>query len=213
MTTTVPGAETQTEGLISARPDGWEPWYLTGLIEALGTFTFSRSGRNISVYLAVKLPECDRGLLERLRDELGGVGRIYAVRGRAIPSASLNPLCPESAATSAAHITPDSSTLEPIRQAGSCYFRICRQAELLSVVDHLDRYPMQGRKRSSFEIWKQMVLLKGSYRRPAREELQALAGRLSVRRPRRGADTRRLAGQDESAADMAAASAVTAQDK
>jgi hypothetical protein len=52
-----------------------EPAYVTGLIEAAGSFTFSRTSKQISVYFAVKL--ADRDLLEELR-AFFGVGRIYS---------------------------------------------------------------------------------------------------------------------------------------
>lgn len=52
-----------------------DPAYVTGLIEAAGTFTFSRTSKQVSLYFAVKLP--DRDLLEDLQGFFG-VGRIYA---------------------------------------------------------------------------------------------------------------------------------------
>lgn len=51
------------------------PDYVTGLIEAAGSFTFSRTSKQLSVYFAVKLP--DRELLEDLQ-AFFAVGRIYA---------------------------------------------------------------------------------------------------------------------------------------
>ena len=47
---------------------------MTGLIEAAGSFTFSRTSKQLSVYFAVKL--ADRDLLEDLQVYFG-VGRIY----------------------------------------------------------------------------------------------------------------------------------------
>lgn len=52
-----------------------DPAYVTGLIEAAGSFTFSQTSKQLSVYFAVKLP--DRELLEDLQ-AFFGVGRIYA---------------------------------------------------------------------------------------------------------------------------------------
>ncbi|MBV8759400.1 MAG: LAGLIDADG family homing endonuclease [Deltaproteobacteria bacterium] len=52
-----------------------DPAYVTGLIEAAGSFTFSRTSKQLSVYFAVKL--ADRELLEALQ-AFFGVGRIYA---------------------------------------------------------------------------------------------------------------------------------------
>lgn len=58
------------------------PWYVTGLLDGLGTFTFSRSGRQIAVYLGVKLAASDEALLMSLQSFFGGAGRIYAVPSR-----------------------------------------------------------------------------------------------------------------------------------
>lgn len=55
---------------------------MTGLLEGLGTFTFSRSGRQIAVYLGVKLAASDEALLRSLQSFFGGAGRIYAVPSR-----------------------------------------------------------------------------------------------------------------------------------
>lgn len=54
--------------------------YVTGLTEAIGSFTFSRSSGNLTVYFALRLPARDRGVLEAVRDHLG-VGRLYEVPG------------------------------------------------------------------------------------------------------------------------------------
>jgi len=51
-----------------------QPAYVTGLIEATGSFTFSRTSKQLSVFFAVKL--ADRQLLEELQ-AFFGVGRIY----------------------------------------------------------------------------------------------------------------------------------------
>ena len=32
-----------------------DPWYVTGLIDGVGSFTYSRSGKQLAVYFAVKL--------------------------------------------------------------------------------------------------------------------------------------------------------------
>lgn len=48
---------------------------MTGLIEAAGSFTFSRTSKQLSLYFAIKL--ADRDLLADLQSFFGGVGRIY----------------------------------------------------------------------------------------------------------------------------------------
>ena len=54
---------------------------MTGFVEAAGSFTYSRSGKQLAVYFSVRLPEVDRGLLEELQQFFGGAGRIYPGAG------------------------------------------------------------------------------------------------------------------------------------
>ncbi|MSP61501.1 MAG: hypothetical protein EXR72_14415 [Myxococcales bacterium] len=60
-----------------------DPWYITGFVEGEGTFTYSRSGRQLALYFAVKLTAADLSLLEAVQAYFGGIGRIYAVRSAA----------------------------------------------------------------------------------------------------------------------------------
>lgn len=60
-----------------------DPWYVTGFVEGEGTFTYSRNGRQMALYFAVKLPEADEPILQAIRDFFGGVGSIYFLRARA----------------------------------------------------------------------------------------------------------------------------------
>ena len=55
-----------------------------------------------------------------------------------------------------------------------------RHDELPTLVDHLDRYPLQGPKAAPYAIWREMVLLKQAFRRPDRDQLETLARRLSA---------------------------------
>ena len=56
---------------------------MTGFCDASGSFTYSRSGRQLALYFAIKLGLADRGLLEHLQSFFGGIGRIYDVGPRA----------------------------------------------------------------------------------------------------------------------------------
>lgn len=56
-----------------------DPWYVTGLAESTGSFTFNRTSHNITLVFSVKVAEKDRDLLEELQSFFG-VGSIYAVR-------------------------------------------------------------------------------------------------------------------------------------
>ncbi len=77
----------------------------------------------------------------------------------------------------------DRSLLEKIRKffGGSG----TRPVELLRVVDHFDRYPLQGEKRVPYGIWREMVFLKAAYvGGPIPEELDRMARELSRAVPR-----------------------------
>jgi hypothetical protein len=54
-----------------------EPAYVTGLVDAAGSFTFSRSSKQLALYFALKVAAQDRPLLEEVQAFFGGAGRIY----------------------------------------------------------------------------------------------------------------------------------------
>ncbi len=53
-----------------------DPWYVTGLIDGVGSFTYSRSGKQLAVYFAVKVSGSSAVLDELQAFFAGGV--IYA---------------------------------------------------------------------------------------------------------------------------------------
>lgn len=64
-----------------------DPWYVTGICEIAGSFTFSKTMRNFAFYFSVKLPKSDEDLLNAIQ-KFFGAGTIYTVK----PSAgSTNP--------------------------------------------------------------------------------------------------------------------------
>jgi LAGLIDADG DNA endonuclease family protein len=138
-----------------------DPWYVTGLVEGEGTFTYNRSPRNLMLVFAVKLIRADDQLLITLQRFFGGIGTIYRVRLRA--------------ATPKAGFTKAAS-----------YFRVCRIDQLQRVVEHFDEYPLRGAKAHSFAIWRLMVLLKREFPKTARNHLLAFAKKLSASSPRNG---------------------------
>jgi hypothetical protein len=134
-----------------------DPWYLTGFVEGEGAFTFSRNGKQLALYFAIKLTAQDSLLLEDIQSFFGGIGRIYSVVARAAPT-------PGSGHTKAARL-----------------YRVCRRDELPRIIEHFDRYPLRGTKAGSYAIWREMVVLKlESFRRPDREQMESLAARLSA---------------------------------
>lgn len=54
-----------------------EPWFVTGIVEGIGSFTFSRSSRQIALYFSLK---SQRDLLLRIQ-AFFGLGRIYSTSG------------------------------------------------------------------------------------------------------------------------------------
>ena len=60
-----------------------DPWYVTGFVDAAGSFTFSRSGRSVVLYFALKLTAQDQSVLEALRSYFGEIGTVYPLHGGA----------------------------------------------------------------------------------------------------------------------------------
>ena len=137
-----------------SRGTSLDPWFVTGFAEGEAAFTYSRSGRQMALYFAIKLTNGERPLLEEIQAFFGGIGKIYSAKAR--------PPTPRSGFTKSA-----------------AYFRVCRREELRIVLSHFDQYPLRGSKAGSYAIWRQMVVLKQRFRQPDREQLQELAVSLS----------------------------------
>jgi len=134
-------------------------WYVTGFAERDSSFTYSRSRRGLALYFGMRATLDDAPLLRRIQQALGGVGTIYTRR----PAAS----------------AARGGTARP-----SVYFRVTRIGELFRVVSHFDLHPLQGSKRASFEIWRDMVLLKAGPEPAEADQLNLLAAQLSSLAPR-----------------------------
>jgi hypothetical protein len=139
-----------------------DPWYVTGLAEGEGTFTYSRTGSRLALYFAVKLIRADDALLLSLQAFFGGVGTIYRVRPR--------------------RPTPGAGFTK-----AATYYRVCRRDDLRRIVEHFDAYPLRGTKAASYQIWRLMVLLKREFPKTSRERLEEFAKRLSAASPRNAA--------------------------
>lgn len=137
-----------------------DPWYVTGFVEGEGAFTFSRNGRQMALYFAIKLTGADKSILEEIRAYFG-VGSIYRVAATAAPTRS------------------SGHTKE------AAYYRVSRRDDLERVIEHFDRHPLRGSKARSYSIWRQMVVLKREFRKPNREELASLSAQLSAASTRR----------------------------
>ena len=136
-----------------------DPWYVTGLLEREGTFTYNRTGsggKNLILVFGVKLGPRDLAILEELKDFFA-VGQIYPVRAG--------------------------------QNKASGYYRVSRLNDLSAVIEHFEQYPLRGAKQRSFHIWREMVSLKqDAFRRPPLEQLNELARQLSAASPRSGAE-------------------------
>ena len=53
-----------------------DPLWVTGFADAAGSFTYSRSSKQLALYFSVKVADTDRGLLEDLQ-AFFDAGRIY----------------------------------------------------------------------------------------------------------------------------------------
>ena len=129
------------------------PWYITGFSEGEATFTYSRHGKGLGLYFAIKIIAKDSKIIYQIRDFFG-VGRIYDVRPRL-----------------------------PRRYSGftkqAVYYRVTKISDLERIVQHFDKYPLIGKKQASYQIWKKMFLLKQNFRKPDFDRLQELALALS----------------------------------
>jgi hypothetical protein len=134
------------------------PWYVTGLVELAGAFTFSRSDRNVALYFGLKVQGACKPILDAVQEHFGGVGRVYTVSNRL-------------------------SALSDERRV-SHYYRVTRLDDLDLIVQHFGDYPLRGHKAKAYEIWRDMVHLKRvSHRKPLRAQLDALCERLSSLNP------------------------------
>lgn len=62
-----------------------DPWFVTGLCEGAASWTFSRSGKQLSLYLSIHRPAADALLLEAVQAFFGGAGKLYPVsNGRSL---------------------------------------------------------------------------------------------------------------------------------
>src|SRR6266540_3811771 len=68
--------------LPSVAVPGLNPWYVTGLVEGEGTFTYSRSGSHLALYFAVKLkrefPRTCRDRVEQFAKRLSAASPRHA---------------------------------------------------------------------------------------------------------------------------------------
>lgn len=143
------------------------PYYVSGLIDAEGTFTYTKMGGRVYPYFAIKLSVKDLPLLGKIKAFFGcgeiyrNPPRTYTVNGVAYTSGELVTL------------------------------KVFRMDELMKLVRHFLDYPLEGKKAAAFKIWKDMVMTKVVNRKEDWPKLHDLALKLTqanggkVKRPRK----------------------------
>ena len=131
-----------------------EPWYVSGLCEGEGSFTYGRQRHGIRLRFALKLHEGDKALIFALKGYFG-VGGVYWTGSR--------PEGPRSGQTGA-----------------SWQYCVTDTKELLRIAEHFDPYPLPGTKGACYKIWRKMLALKISNAQANWAELQTLALQLSA---------------------------------
>lgn len=132
------------------------PWYVTGFCDGGAVFTYSRSGGSFGITFSIKQREDSRKVIDDLRQFFGFVGNIYEVKE------SLG-------GQKSGHTKP------------AVIFKVNKIAELKSIVDHFDKYPLQNQKKyEAYGAWREMVMYKlENYRDIEYDKLRALAEKLS----------------------------------
>ena len=131
-----------------------DPWYVTGFCESGASFTYSRSGRSLGLYFALKVSPSELPLLQAIQRFFYGAGRLYDIK-------------------------TDSEVPGP-RRIRAVYYRVARRDDLERLVLHFDQYALMGPKAARYALWRDMVVLKRQFRRPDRTRLEELAARLSA---------------------------------
>lgn len=131
------------------------PWYVTGFCDGEAAFTYSHASGVYNMYFSLRQREDNRKIVEELLEFFNYAGNIYRDKGKGALSTS--------------------GFTQP-----SAYYRISRTEELLRVIGHFDKYPLQSRKKECYRVWKEMVLYKNDHWRVADFNiLRPLAEKLS----------------------------------
>ena len=133
-----------------------DPWYVTGFCDGEAAFTYSRGSGSFGIYFSVKQREDNKQIVEDLRAYFECVGNLYY-----------------------------NKEAGPTRNSGftraSAVYRVTRIDELLEIIAHFDKYPLQSKKKlEAYQVWRQMVMHKaGNFRSTNYDILRDLASKLS----------------------------------
>lgn len=112
-----------------------DPWFVTGFCDGEGAFTFSRSGGGFALYFSICQRVDNREIVEKVQSYFNGIGKIY-VRKEQLP-------------------TKNSGHTKP-----NAYYRVCKQNELMRIIEHFDKFPIQSKKQEVYQIWREMAVEK-----------------------------------------------------
>lgn len=128
-----------------------DPWYVTGLCDGEAAFTYSRNAGAFNIYFSLRQRADNRNIVEKIQEFFDYAGAIYASKGT-----------------------------EGTKQQFSVYYRVAKVAELKRIIDHFDKYPLQGKKQDAYLVWRKMAMHKiDNYRDTDYDTLRALAAELT----------------------------------
>lgn len=131
-------------------------WYVTGFADGEAAFTYSRAGGVFNMYFAISQREDNRHIVEKIHKFFDYVGFIYKGKGS-----------------------------QPAKNSGLTkpyvYYRVTRIEDLIRIIEHFDKYPLQSKKIECYNVWKEMVLYKNdNWRSAAYDVMRPLAEKLSA---------------------------------
>ena len=110
-----------------------DPWFVTGFYDGEAACTFSRAGGAFNLYFSLRQREDNLRIIEEIQRFFGYIGSIYKSKGMAIDENNR------------------------IKQQPSAYYRVAKVSELKRIVEHFDKYPLQGKKIDAYLVWREMV--------------------------------------------------------
>lgn len=139
-------------------PDSINPHYITGLCDGQASFTYIKNGNSINLRFGIKLGEADKNIIFALRGFFGA-GNVY--------------------------FTPHAPRKNHERNGGgSWYYCVSRISEISNIIAHFEQFPLLGRKREVYSIWKKMFEAKQTPRKADISVLKALAAQISALNPK-----------------------------
>lgn len=127
---------------------------MTGFCDGEAAFTYSRSGGAFNLYFSLRQRADNRDIVEKIQEFFDYAGAIY----------------PALSATKKHY---------EVRKDG-IYYRVAKVAELKRIINHFDKYPLQGKKQDAYLCWRKMVVHKiENYRDTDYDTLRELAAELA----------------------------------